>query len=43
MNRELIWKSRLRLSNRFIVEMIAIALPPYASIAALRDLPGAAS
>jgi hypothetical protein len=43
MNRELIWKSRLRLSNRFIVEMIAIALPPYASIAALRDLPRAAS
>jgi hypothetical protein len=41
MNRELIWKSRPRLSNRFIVEMIA--LPPYASIAALRDLPRAAS
>jgi hypothetical protein len=35
--------SRQRLSNRFIVEMIAIALPPYASIVALRDLPRAAS
>ena len=43
MNRELIWKSRLRLSNRFIVKLIAIAIPPYASIAALRDLPRAAS
>jgi hypothetical protein len=42
-NREPIWKSRLRLSNRFIVELIAIALAPYASIAARRDLPSAAS